>query len=101
MMKPIRIISFDIGIKNMAFCILERSDEMNDISITDWQVIDLSINDPCLLRNENENENENKNEKSKCNCKNKNNKLCDNISKYYKGDDFFYTIQTIITIITI
>ena len=85
MMKPIRIISFDIGIKNMAFCILERSNETNDIIITDWQVIDLSINS----LNDSKNENENENEKSKCNCKNKNNKLCDNISKYYKGNDFF------------
>ena len=33
-------ISFDIGIKNLALCILENKD--NDINIIDWRVITLA-----------------------------------------------------------
>ena len=89
--QPIRIMSFDIGIKNMAFCILERSTDPDDnIIITDWQLIDLSTNNVTKDKDkEKEKDKDKDKEKEKCNCNNKNNKLCGHIAKYYKNDRFF------------
>lgn len=38
-----RVISFDIGIKNMAYCILSKTDQIN---ITDWNVLNLMNEEP-------------------------------------------------------
>jgi hypothetical protein len=35
------LISFDIGIKNLSYCIIERSDETNLTNIYDWNVVNL------------------------------------------------------------
>uniref|UniRef100_A0A6C0JGL8 Mitochondrial resolvase Ydc2 catalytic domain-containing protein n=1 Tax=viral metagenome TaxID=1070528 RepID=A0A6C0JGL8_9ZZZZ len=36
-----KIISFDVGIKNMAYCILTKPPETNYIQISDWNVLNL------------------------------------------------------------
>ena len=36
-----RVISFDIGIKNMAYCIFDISGEGSPLSISKWDVINL------------------------------------------------------------
>ena len=41
---PIKVVSFDVGIKNMAFCVFQTSNSstnLDDIEIIDWNVIDL------------------------------------------------------------
>jgi hypothetical protein len=43
MTKPLNVLSFDIGIKNMAFCLL--SVDQSAIKMLDWCVIDISKND--------------------------------------------------------
>jgi Mitochondrial resolvase Ydc2 / RNA splicing MRS1 len=42
MAKPVNVMSFDIGIKNMAYCVLSVD---IDVKILDWRVIDISKND--------------------------------------------------------
>lgn len=70
-----KYISFDVGIKNMAYCILEISN--NVLNITDWRVINMI---------------ENENAQHSCNCNNKpkNKKtpptICGRSAKYAKGD---------------
>lgn len=41
-MNKIRICSFDIGIKNLAYCLMEK--ENNNISIIDWGILNLTDN---------------------------------------------------------
>jgi hypothetical protein len=69
-----RLISFDVGIKNMAYCIIDNSE--NNYTIVDWNIIDCSsrINSetPSLECNELL--------KNKCKCKSK--------AKYFKNDIF-------------
>lgn len=72
-----RLISFDVGIKNMAYCILDINENKNEYTIIDWNIIDCStlkdsidsIDSQCteLLKN-----------KSKCKSK----------AKYFKNDIF-------------
>jgi hypothetical protein len=41
--KTIRLISFDIGIKNMAYCIFDiNPNEMRELEIVDWNILNLS-----------------------------------------------------------
>jgi hypothetical protein len=68
-----KLISFDIGIKNLAYCIFDIS----SISILDWNVIDLSL------------ENEKIQENETCNCLLKTKKKCSKSAKYYMGSLFF------------
>jgi hypothetical protein len=74
MTKPVNVMSFDIGIKNMAYCIISVD---ADIKIIDWRVIDISKND----------------EKGEvaveiCSCKNKAT-VCKNKAKYVKNGVFY------------
>jgi hypothetical protein len=75
-----KLISFDIGIKNMAYCIFEISGSL--ISITNWDVLNLiDENTPIKI--------------NKCNCYNKakNKKclptICGKNAKFIKDDKFF------------
>jgi len=70
-----KLISFDIGIKNLAYCIFDLS----MISILDWNVIDLSVD-------ENKKENQ---MNEKCNCILKSKKICSKTSKYSIDSLFF------------
>jgi hypothetical protein len=37
-----KILSIDVGIKNMAYCLFERPNENNSFNITQWDIIDIS-----------------------------------------------------------
>lgn len=63
-----KILSFDVGIKNLSFCIIEYND--NNLEIKQWEVIDLC------------------NEKTKC-IEIKNNKTCNKPAKYYKNNEYY------------
>ena len=36
-----KIVAFDIGIKNLSYCFLERNDDLEDYNILDWDIINL------------------------------------------------------------
>jgi len=40
----VRILSWDIGIKNLAYCILEQENKDMPIEILDWDIISLESN---------------------------------------------------------
>jgi hypothetical protein len=67
-----KLISFDIGIKNLAYCIFDIS----AISILDWNVIDLSSDNKIQ-------------EKKTCNCTLQSKKTCSKIAKYCIDSLFF------------
>lgn len=74
-----RVISFDVGIKNLAFCIFDVSND--NISIINWDVLNLIE--------------ETSNIDYKCNCKiiakkrGEPEKICGNKAKYHKENDLF------------
>jgi hypothetical protein len=72
------LVSFDVGIKNMAYCAFEISAN-KVISLADWSLFDLT-----------KGENDSQNETCKCNhiLKSKTMKICAKIAKYKKGDVF-------------
>jgi len=41
--NPLRLISFDIGIKNMAFCLISRETDSEPLIIEKWQTMNLAI----------------------------------------------------------
>jgi hypothetical protein len=41
MASPIRVISFDVGIKNFAYCVFDIDSSTSTVSIPSWNVIDL------------------------------------------------------------
>lgn len=47
MTKPLTVLSFDIGIKNMAYCVLTV--EEKTLTMSDWCVIDISKNDESII----------------------------------------------------
>lgn len=75
MTKPSIVLSFDIGIKNMAYCVLSVNEETT--RILDWTVIDISKNDEEVVVLDNV-----------CGCKNKM-KLCKSKVKYEKNGLFY------------
>lgn len=85
-MATTRLISFDVGIKHMAYCIFEFSDTQ-PIQILDWNVLNL------LSASSAEEKSDNK--FKTCNClgvpakKNTLGKVCGKKAKYYKGDHFY------------
>lgn len=83
-----KILSFDVGIRNLAYCLFEvdtetkfinNADEnkinnvLNSIHIIDWSVINLTTDEKDKI----------------CNMKNKNGKFCKN-KALYKYDDIYY-----------
>lgn len=77
-----RMISFDVGIKNMAFCIFDVS--FSQVSILQWGILNL-MDDLSTSSNN----------KPLCNCvippktKKGENKTCNSIAKYYKNTMYF------------
>jgi hypothetical protein len=68
-----KVLSIDVGIKNLAICILETTNLGFDIKF--WDIINLS---------------EEKIYKCNCNVKDKKNtKICNKLAQYYKDDNFF------------
>jgi hypothetical protein len=72
------IASFDIGIKNMAYCILDTSSDPNNPIIKDWNVINLiqtnSVTHTCNQT-----------------CKNK--KICGKTAKFVKNNNYYCNIH--------
>ena len=74
-----KIISFDVGIKNMAYCILDLSGEK--MEITDWNVLNLLnlqtfVQKKCTV-------------KCKTTKKKNEEKVCGKNAKYQKGENFY------------
>lgn len=68
-----KIISFDVGIKNMAYCVFEIVN--SKCKIIDWNVVNLM------------DDSENKSETLKCTeVGKKNKKICNHVAKYSKGE---------------
>ena len=67
----VRIISFDVGIKNMAYCVMECVDK---VSIVDWGVLNLMPDTQ---------------DKPKCTCKKRNGEICGKSAKYEKQNDYY------------
>jgi len=68
-----KVLSIDVGIKNLAICILESNNDGFDVKF--WDVINLS---------------EEKTYKCNCNIKNKKNiKVCNKQAQYYKDENFY------------
>jgi hypothetical protein len=65
-----RILSIDVGIKNLAFCLFEKSQESTHFTIKKWDVINLSQ----------------ENEVAKCCFIEKNNNSCNKPSKYVANE---------------
>lgn len=68
-----RILSIDVGIKNLAFCFFEKSQEASHFSIHKWDIVDLSQED----------------ELSKCCFIEKNNVVCNKPAKYVANNKCF------------
>lgn len=69
-----RIISFDVGIKNLAYCIIDIE---SGIRISDWAIINLTCDDDKSVLSET------------CSCVMKKGGLCGKLSKYHKNDIFY------------
>ena len=68
-----RILSIDVGIKNLAFCLFEKPHESSYFSIMKWDIINLSQED----------------EIQKCKCTEKNGIICNKPAKYTLNDSYF------------
>ena len=67
-----RILSIDVGIKNLAFCLFEKQVNSNHFNITKWDIINLSQED----------------EIQKCQCSEKND-ICNKPAKFTLNDTYF------------
>ncbi len=45
-----RILSWDVGIYNLCYCILEKNDETNELKIIDWSIVNL-VDDEKMKKN--------------------------------------------------
>jgi hypothetical protein len=68
-----RILSIDVGIKNLAFCLFEKHANSSYFNIAKWDIINLSQED----------------EIPKCKCTEKNNVICNKSAKYTLNDNYF------------
>ena len=68
-----RILSIDVGIKNLAFCLFEKQMDSTHFNITKWDTINLSQED----------------EIHKCLCIEKNGTICNKPAKYTLNDCYF------------
>jgi len=68
-----RILSIDVGIKNLAFCLFEKPHESSYFSIMKWDIINLSQED----------------EIQNCKCTEKNGIVCNKPAKYTLNDSYF------------
>ena len=66
-----KVLSFDVGIKNMAYCILQVDN--SNVDIIDWNIINLM--DEVV--------------EYKCSCSQKNGKTCSSKAKYYQNDIYY------------
>ena len=88
-----RILSFDVGIKNLSYCLMETKQKINtqdfhnnierfvkEIHIIDWNVIDLSTDNLSINKNNNP---------IICNQINKNKKCCKSKATYKKDNQLY------------
>jgi len=68
-----RILSIDVGIKNLAFCLFEKHASSNHFNIAKWDIINLSQEDEIL----------------NCQCLEKNGTKCNKPAKYTLNDTYF------------
>jgi len=68
----IRVLSIDVGIKNLAFCLFEKRDNSSHFNIIKWDIVNLSQED----------------EIPNCVCMDKNN-ICNKPAKYTLNDSYF------------
>jgi hypothetical protein len=68
-----RILSIDVGIKNLAFCLFEKQMDSSYFSIMKWDIINLSQED----------------EIQTCKCAEKNGIICNKPAKYTLNDNYF------------
>ena len=66
-----KVLSFDVGIKNMAYCILKIDN--SNVEIVDWNIINLM--DEVIQHI--------------CSCSQKNGKSCTSKAKYYQSDNYY------------
>lgn len=74
--KPMCLLSFDIGIKNLSYCMISSNN--HDVIIKDWKILDISKEESTPIL-----------ESKKCNCinkikKNQDNNICGKKAKYEK-----------------
>ena len=62
-----KILSFDVGIKNLAYCLIDNK----DYSIEDWGIINISVDPVCS------------------HCNKQNGKTCDKTAKVVTEDGFY------------
>lgn len=90
--KPLYLMSFDIGIKNLSYCIMTQSVGGKNVIIKDWKILDISKDGSTI-----------ESEQHKCTCsknKDKNNKeirICGKKAKYEKSGTFYCEIHAKIT----
>lgn len=70
-----RVMSFDIGIKNMAYCTFSVTESPKKYDIIDWNVLNLMDTDTAVIQ--------------KCTCKNLKHIECKKKAKYQKNEQFF------------
>ena len=68
-----RILSIDVGIKNLAFCLFVKPHESSHFNIAKWDIINLSQED----------------EIQRCKCTEKNGIICNKPAKYTLNDSYF------------
>lgn len=68
-----KLLSIDVGIKNLAYCLLELKPLANSFTITKWDIVDLSDDQ----------------EPRKCTCYLPSGKVCGKPAKFYKHSDHF------------
>ena len=71
-------ISFDIGIKNLAYCVFHRDPSHNSILIRDWGVINLSTSESTLSTG------------PLCNCQKAKSGTCGKKAAFFLGDNNYY-----------
>jgi len=69
-----KILSFDVGIKNLAYCYLEYKDAK--IDIIEWDIINICREKHWV-----------------CKCKKKNKEICNKQAKYFKNDIYYCKIH--------
>ena len=107
MTNNVQVISIDVGIKNLAYCIIEFNNQENTYKIIKWDVVNLcndganvllcnqSINqsiNKSSIKNKNQNKNQNQNNKSKLNSNIlietlPSIKVCNKKAKFYKDNN--------------
>ena len=88
MSQNVQMISFDIGIKNFAYCLFDVSVATNQITILDWRVLDISKRESSK---EKEGDAANNNIRL-CSCKvgqGKKEKACEKKAKYTKNGQYY------------